>query len=243
MNYIMKHQLGIVLSIFAAVFLSGCVTTVNQYRGGVEPANVSKKSYQIGQVYRVSVGNNFLKRQEYSGYYTSNELVASNDFVISGGLMSTAFTFNGREGEVFRIIAQNDKGNPMIAIPGTRFMMGVGAGATWDQTVASPNAMRSPIGSGGQYALSPKDTRFEKSTHFRWRKGTPYINHELVFTGFSSSDINVLYREYTPDDLIKASFTQAAVYPINARFIDFKDYRIEVLERDGNSIKYRVVKD
>lgn len=230
---------------FIVVFsfvVTACVTTVSQYQGKVaEPANVAKKSYEIGQVYRVTVGNNLLKREQYTGYYYHNEFQPSNSFTISGGLMSTAFSFQGSSEDIFPIVAQNDKGNPMFGIPGTRFLMGVNSEGYWDSTVASNNSMTSPIGSGGQYTLSPPITRFEAQTVFKWKKGTPYINHELLLTGFSSSGIHLLFREYTPDDLIRASFSQEAIYPLDSETIEFKDYALEVLSTDSNSLTYKIV--
>lgn len=224
--------------------LSACVTTVGQYQGKIaEPVNVDKKSYEIGQVYRVTVGNKVLKREKYTGHYFQNEFQPSNPFVISGGLMSTAFSFQGSASEIFPIVAQNDKGNPMFRIPGTRFMMGVNAKGYWDNTVASANAMTSPIGSGGQYTLTPPTTRFEAQTVFKWRKGTQYINHELLLTGFSSSGMHLFYREYTPNDLIRASFSQEAVYPLDSKKIVFKNYELEIMSKDGNSLTYKIIAD
>jgi len=101
--------------------------------------------------------------------------------------------------------------------------------------------MTSPIGSGGQYTLTPPTTRFEAQTVFKWKKGTPYVNHELLLTGFSSSGIHLLFREYTPDDLIRASFSQEAIYPLDSETIEFKDYAFEVLSTDSNSLTYKIV--
>ena len=234
---------SVLLSV-SLLFLSACVTTVGQYDGRItDRANVASTSYDLGQVYRVTVGDNILKREQYTGYYVHNELQPTNSFVISGGLMSTAFSFQGSEEEIFPIVAQNNKGNPMFRIPGTRFMMGVGTDGYWDNTVASANAMTSPIGSGGQYSLTPSTTRFEAHKIFKWKKGTPYINHELLLTGFSSSGIHLLFREYTPNDLIRASFSQEAVYPLNSKNIEFKKYKLEILNQDSNSLTYKVVAD
>ena len=231
---------------FALVFillLSACVTSIGQYQGKSEPANVDKKTYKIGQVYRVAVGNNILKREQYTGHYFHNEFQPSNSFVISGGLMTTAFSFQGSAEDIFPIVAQNDKGNPVFRIPGTRFMMGVNPEGYWDNTVASANAMTSPIGSGGQYTLTPSTTRFEVQTIFKWRKGPQYINHDLLLTGFSSSGIHFLFREYTPDDLIRASFSQEAIYPLDSKSIVFKNYKLEIQGKDGNSLTYKIVAD
>ena len=131
----------------------------------------------------------------------------------------------------------------MFGIPGTRFMMGVNAEGYWDNTVASHNTMTSPIGSGRQYSLTPKTTRFEAQTNFKWKKGTPYINHELLLTGYSSSGIHLLFREYTPDDLIRASFSQEAIYPLESENIEFKNYKLAILSKDTNSLTYKVLAD
>ncbi|WP_281016494.1 hypothetical protein [Minwuia sp. IMCC3077] len=229
---------------FLGIFLVACVTTIDQYDGGsAELASVDSKNYILGEVYRANVGDIVIRREMYTGYNSEESFVSSNDFTISGGLMSTSFVFRGKEGEIFPIVAQNGDGNPVFAIPGTRFMMGVNAQGYWDNTVASYNSMTSPIGSGSQYVLTPESTKFEVNTVFRWKKGTPYINHELLLTGFSSSGIHLLFREYTPENLIRASFTQEAVYPLESDRMLFRNYSIEILERDSNYIRYKIVSD
>ncbi len=70
-----------------------------------------------------------------------------------------------------------------------------------------------------------------------------YINHELIFTGFGSDGIHLLYREYTFNDMARTAFQQELVYPINSKEIRFRNYNIKVAPKLPSELTYTVMSE
>jgi hypothetical protein len=95
----------------------------------------------------------------------------------------------------------------------------------------------------GQIGIRPVNTTFELVKDETIDTKAGFTNYEIIFTGVTKDTINLLYREYTSDDLARPAFYQNLTYPVDALFIRFKQLKIKVLYVNDESIKYAVVED
>lgn len=230
-----------IIIILACLFISSC-TTAMKPGGNFESdiKNVDFKNYKIGSEQSAYVGEQIIERKSYKAIIKSNIYEAQNDFSLTGGLGSTSINLNAYTGDTFRIAGYNELNNPVLNIPGSIFMFGVNSQGNWDGTVMSPSFWTSPIGSGKQYKMIPRDTTFNPVYKTIPSSNHGYINHEIIFTGTTKDSITLLYREYTFDNLSRPDFKQDIIYPIDTKKIRFRNYQIEVISVDSSQIKYIV---
>ncbi len=224
--------------------LTGCTSTANFTKtvpSRVE--NIDTRSYEIGVKTKAYVGEELLTRKAYQTLIQPNSYQAKQDFLLSGGLGSVAMRLSGKKGDVYEIVGANEKGNDIVTIPGSHLMFGIDDSGNWDNTVVSGSYWTSPVGSGSQYTIEPNDALFEKHETRTPLSEAGYINHELIFTGLSSSGINVLYREYTFDNHARSAFTQELIYPMDTKTIRFRNYQLSISSVTPESMVYTVTND
>lgn len=74
-----------------------------------------------------------------------------------------------------------------------------------------------------------------------YKKGA--TNFELIYTGKNSNSFMLTYREYTSDDIARASFFQNLTYDISSKQIRFRDILIKINSIDNEKIVFTVLKD
>ena len=70
-----------------------------------------------------------------------------------------------------------------------------------------------------------------------------YVNFELVYSGVTKDGLKVLYREHSPQDFIRAAFTQELAYERDASTIRYKAMLIRVLEATSQQVRFVVLED
>ena len=128
-----------------------------------------------------------------------------------------------------------------IRIPGTHLVFGITHDGRFGGIAASFNYLSAPIHGVNVYQIEPESTIFLSASTQQVLEGYPYQNHELLYSGSSSNDFKLLYREYSLTDLIRPAFSQELTYPISSKSIRFRGYRIELLDVNSESITFRVV--
>jgi hypothetical protein len=96
---------------------------------------------------------------------------------------------------------------------------------------------------GFSYKPDPADAKMISDTVSTVDKTKGYINFELVYGGTTGDSIQVLYREYTPDDMARPAFTQQLVYSLASKHIRFRDIQVDVTEANNEHIAYVVTAD
>lgn len=66
---------------------------------------------------------------------------------------------------------------------------------------------------------------------------------EIVYSGRTDNQINLLYREYSKDDLARPAFFQNLTYSSSEKFLRFRNFRIEVYAATNEAIEFAVVED
>jgi hypothetical protein len=238
----MKALLSATLA--AAFMLSGCTSTMTPIPMNTgKISRIDEKSYTKGVSRAVYVGDAIVSRKAFDASISTDYMMSTEAFQLSGGALTTALNVTGRPGDKFRIIGTNENGNFVLAIPGSHLAFGVNTYGYWDNTVVSQSYWTSPIGSGSQYSMTPNNARFSKSESVMPLSTSAYINHELVFTGLGADGIHVLYREYTFENVARQAFSQELVYPANSGQIRFKNYVFDVKNVTSSEITVVITQD
>jgi len=96
---------------------------------------------------------------------------------------------------------------------------------------------------GFGYTPNPPDLHFLAKTVVQRDTTKGWTNFELIYSGASKDAINLLYREYTPDDMVRPAFTQSLTYDRASTALRFRDLQIQVAGADNQSIRYIVQGD
>ena len=224
------------------VLLSGCAHVARPlHLTAPETKEISLKTYNIGRTQTSHVGEPIIRVKKYTVIERQNALKATNDFVISGGLLDAAVNVSGRAGYPYVGTIGNDL--RAIRIPGTHLVFGITDDGRFGGIAASFNYLSAPIQGVNVYQIEPESTIFLLASTQQVLEGYPYQNHELLYSGSSSTEFKLLYREYSLADLIRPAFSQELTYPISSKSIRFRGYRIELLDVNSESITFRVVEE
>ena len=235
-----------VIALFIFILFTACATIQpldTRKEGPLE--RVYTKNYTLGKTQSCYIGEPVVKVVDYYVRNVStNKLKASNDFVVSGGPLLYSENITGSEGDTYQILgtvkyggvhhyAVNFGGNPLL-----RHFITYNGEFTGNSCDIN-GAMRSPP----YFKIEPKTTRFLRHDEEHIETNRGYINYEIIYTGKSAASINLLYREFTSDNLAKPSFYQELTYGNNANVIRFKKLRIAIKSADNEMITYTVIND
>ncbi len=210
----------------------------------VESKHVFEKNYSLGVEGSAYVGEPIAKVKDYYEFtQTTDALAASEAFRLSLPPFShadvpvgTAAVVRGtttKNGKTYRVIAIND---PKAAI--LKFLLNE------DGSLEGSAINYAGAKMGYSYHANPPTVRFVGTTKIQkvdTSKG--WKNFELIFGGVTKDSINVLYREYTPEDLVRAAYTQNLVYRADSKTIRFRDIAITVREASNERFRYVVTAD
>jgi len=214
----------------------------------VETQHEIEASYTIGVTTEVYVGEQMLRVRDY--YVTLNDsgvssarLSPSEDFKLKIPPFSSVRLTREDVIEVTGSVKRNGIDYRLVKLPATvtqqlRFLI--------DDTGAFSGSAVNTSGTkmGWSYRAKPNSVRLTPApavTSSRKVKGTK--NYELVYGGTSGDSYQLLYREYTPDDLARPAFSQSVVYEKSAPTIRFRNLQIEVDAATNEKIRFRVVAD
>ncbi len=237
-----------IFSILPLLFLfSGCAYVAKPLvPSDSEIKQIRQKNYILGNENIAYIGEPIVLIKEYRVLESMSALKADNSFTITGGLSSATVNVFGTEGQEFPIVGSikvNSEHCNTIAIPGSRFVFAIKADGTFSGVVAGFDYGGSPIQRVNVYKINPPNTRFCPTKVQHIIKDAPFTNMELIYSGLSDDALQLLYREYTPDDLIRPAYTQELSYPPDAKIIRFKTFRIEVTEASAEKLVYSVMEE
>jgi len=217
----------------------------------MSPERILNKNYEINQEQTRFVGQEIVKVKDYTVIRkTTDKFKPSNNFFI--GLTKESF-LQGNENQPIEILGTvqvDDRTYYLVQSVKYEFLLLF----TADGRFTGSLAVRSmgPLHSAkeislyhteGPIKITPANTTFELIKDETIDKQAGYTNYEIIFTGVTKDTINLLYREYTPDDLARPAFYQNLTYPVDTLLIRFKQLKIKVVAVSNESIKYIVVED
>ena len=240
----MKQRLRIVVfSLSFAVIVSGCAQPIRPYNEShVETSRIIERNYDIGEQRTAFVGQAMKRvRKYYVERFSRGYMRASDDFVISGGIV----TITGNDDTKYPIVGETTyKGVRYTVVslegfppaPGFRALIGR------DGSVHS-KVLNYDIIMVYNFRLSPPDLVFSRSTSERIKVDSGYLNFELIYGGVDENAISILYREYTLDNPEKPVFFQELRYERGATNIRFRDTVIAIQEATNERIMFTVLSD
>jgi len=243
----------------AALLLGGCasvqpISPATYQSAATTSEHKIETSYELGVPVEVYVGERMLRIQDYY-YATIREtetipprLIPTESFTMKiPPFMSVTVTPQNiipvtgtteRDGELFRLVAL--PGAPTASL---RFLV-TSDGAFEGSALNMVNARM-----GWSYRPTPETVRLvpvpEPSSYTTTRIDTSkgFTNYELVYSGTSRDSFQLLYREYTQNDLARPAFSQTLVYEKGSESIRFRNLQIQVHEASNDRIRFTVVSD
>jgi hypothetical protein len=234
-----KNYLKLIIVSWIVTCFLGCTQyvrpTSSEYLG---TERVFDKNYEIGQKLSAYVGQPIIKVKAYKvDRYKSNYMRASDDFIISGGIV----TITGNKNTDYSVIGETTIGKETYAVVKRR-NIGV--------LIKSDGSVHNKVLNIGSkvimlytFSVSPHDLKFYTSKGEKRIVDADYINYELIYGGTDGKSLTITYREYTKKDLARPAFYQNLVYQLGQSKIRFKDNVVEVHEATNEKIVYTVISD
>lgn len=234
-----KKAVTLGIGILVVLFVSGCAYQVRpSLRSNIGTKRVFDKNYEIGQKLTAYVGQPIAKVKDYKvNRFKAKYMRASDDFVISGGPVSTSGDKN-TDYPVRGETTMNGKTYTVVNLPGEQF----GALIKPDGTVHS-KLLNNNIKMAWTFTTSPADLRFLASEDEEIDVGAGYLNYELIYGGTDGKSITITYREYTSNDLARPAFFLNIVYEAGKERIRFRDTVLQVHEVTNEEIVFTILSD
>ena len=238
----------IILISFIFLTLNGCAHQIERDAPVSKPAShVFEKTYTIGKVKTVSVGEALIQVKDY--YVTkfgTSALTPTEDFTVDGVTIHEKFSV-GQKLEV--------KGK--VVIDGVQYSIAKYDGSDYAYRALLINddgTINTKIVSYSQqvggiipaiytYTITPNSAKMERIEQEKIVTDKGYLNYEFLYNGSDKNSMYFTYREYSPEGLARTAFYQNLTYEANSKTIRFKGFRIDVLKSNGEEIKFVVVDD
>lgn len=249
------HSYRLVSTIFIFGSLLGCTIGIPRPIPSEVPKIVSsrivKKNYSIGKPLKAYVGDPMVRVKDYYLDEIQTQVATVNTNAIASGW---SIGVNLEKGRQYRVVGTWNLNGKQYTVVETLFNSNTANKAGLlireDGSIADrllimvANSNYKAIVANEKISVSPAGTRLirKKTSKVNSQRGG-YINFELIFTGITGQSINVLYREYSPEDLARPAFYQNLTYDRNANTIRFKGLRIKLHSVDNERVEYTVEGD
>jgi hypothetical protein len=228
----------LVTVIASLILLSSCATITPVSKTASTSTHTFVKNYSLGEAKKAYIGEEIIKVKDY--YVVKSPIVsarAENDIEVKGGFTSAPML----KGTIYRVVGEMEDNGRKLKI------------------ITSPlNNIRIALTETGHYAdiaighmnqrvigvsFEPSDAKFAYLQDESIDSSRTFINYEIIFTGISDQALNLLYREYTPDNMARSAFFQNLTYPRDSKTIRFKQTLIRVDTITNELISYTVLED
>lgn len=226
------------------LIFSGCV----QQRVNTSPSvhlgnrQVLEKNYKIGHKITSYVGKAIIKNKRYMvDLFSSKYMHASDDFVISGGIV----TMSGSKNTDYRIRGEtklDEKIFTVLTLSQSAGKIGIEALINSDGSVYH-RMLNKGVPMNYTFKTSPLDLRFIPSKKEEVVNDSGYLSYDLLYGGTDGESINITYREYTVGELARPAFYQNVVYEVGKKQIRFRDIILNVHEATNEKIVFTVISD
>lgn len=255
MNFFPSYQR--VATIILSGSLLGCTIGTPKPISNVVTKNIAssrivEKNYILGKQLEAYVGETIVRVKDYYLEESETLVATANANATASGLMISVNLENGRQ---YPVVGTWNLGGIEYSIVQASFASGpnqAGLLIREDGSIAdrllimigtNPNNYKALVANSA-ISVVPARTRLirGKTSKVDSRRGG-YINFELLFSGITGQSMNVLYREYSPDDVARTAFFQNLTYDRNASTIRFKGLRIQLHSVNNERLKFTVIED
>jgi hypothetical protein len=201
-----------------------------------------EKNYQLGLQKSVNVGESIVRLQDYWLELSESAVVVPSARVnLKGGPIDVTL----EAGEKYPIRGSITIGDEQFFIVGLAKQNGVLVrpdGKLHNRMVAetSPSQYVQIIYT---MTISNPSVKLHRENIEKIKTTNGYENYEILYTGKSSSGMNLTYREFSPEGVARVAFFQNLVYEADAKIISFKKFRIAIDKATSNEIVFTVLDD
>ena len=225
----------------AAMLVAGCATVQPYQPTPISRTHKVERNYEIGREQAAVVGWPIVRVKEYDVIRSPTGVVeADRSFTLytppvqiirfpSGGTARIVGT-TPRAGIEYRLLR-------LPQSPSVSFLLN--ADGTFEGSAVDYRGDRM----GWSYWPTPSDVHFIAHSTEAVETSPGFENFELIYGGAAGDAVQVLYREYAPNDLARPAFSQQLVYSHSAKRFRYRDFEIEFREADNEHIVYTVVSD
>ena len=237
------------LIIVIAIINTGCGSTINYNMTTKKIKVVENKNYTVNNKKTVYVGESMIKEKNYFIYeYSSSMMSPLNEYTMQS---KSDITFRGDTSSTYEIMGTTviDDKKYTALYYNTHLPRKY---ESFKLLIDENNMLYNKVLNGDMnivmiwdFDITPKQISFAPTENSQKQsdilKDKPYINYELIYSGINKDTIRLLYREYTVDDMARASFFQELTYPKNSNFIRFKKMKIKIHNVTGEQITFSVL--
>ena len=237
------------LIIVIAIINTGCGSTINYNMTTKKIKVVENKNYTVNNKKTVYVGESMIKEKNYFIYeYSSSMMSPLNEYTMQS---KSDITFRGDKSSTYEIMGTTviDDKKYTALYYNTHLPRKY---ESFKLLIDKNNMLHNKVLNGDMnivmiwdFDITPKQISFAPTENSQKQsdilKDKPYINYELIYSGINKDTIRLLYREYTVDDMARASFFQELTYPKNSNFIRFKKMKIKIHNVTGEQITFSVL--
>lgn len=209
----------------------------------VDSRHVFEKNYSLGVEGSAFVGEPIVRVKDYYVVVREAEaLQASESFTLNSGMLHASVP-SGTIGVLRGTTVKSGKTYRVVEIQAPK-LIGEGFLLNDDGSLqGSGIALVSHFADPASYRPEPATVRFVGTTVTKVDTSKGWKNFELVYSGVTKDSITVLYREYTPEDMARAAYSQNLVYPKESTTIRYRDIAIAVIEASNERLRYVVKAD
>lgn len=207
----------------------------------IEERKMEDKNYKIGSAQTVYVGEPLIKRRTYLAKIQS-KLVAIPE--ISSVLASSGFGViplpQGTPFEVKYDVFINGEKFSAMEVPTKNGIVAV----LFDVN----GLVREKVLRNGQllpesFSVKPINANVVTKRPEKILDKKMIENFELIYGGVNNNQINLTYREFSPDDVARTAFFQELTYPTDSEFLRYKSMKVKVHNVSSEGINFEVVAD
>lgn len=235
------------LIILPIIFLiTSCATPISMNSGKVlvNSEVIADKNYELNIENSAYVGQPIIKVKDYTlNTYESDRMQSSSDFLIEGPVLYGNNSF--KMTQFFSVIGTtvvDEQKFTLIQLPSPNTFQSL---RLMIDNNGKPN---NKIYNGAQpliysYSFVPRELKFNFVDEDEIDVTSGYTNFEIIYSGSDDEKIYLTYREFTSDNMARASFFQDLTYSKSSKKIRFRDISIDVIEASNESIKFIVLED
>ncbi|SDE11323.1 hypothetical protein [Aquimonas voraii] len=236
-----------VLCLLLTVLATGCASvqpaTAPARTVEVESERKVERNYVLGTPSQAFVGEAIVRVKDFWERTTTSSGLAATE---AATLRLPPFsTLQINKGDFARLVGTTERDGQtyrLVQLPGPaaqllRFLLN--DDGSFEGTAINHLGQRM----GFEYQPTPPTLRFIAGTTSQTDRSKGWTNFELIYSGTTRDALNLLYREYTPDDMARPAFSQQLTYDRASPEIRFRSVRITVHEANNQSIRYTVEAD
>ena len=229
-------------------------STIEPIKNNTNSERVVKTNYVLQQKGKASIGESFIKFMDYDLFTEETKILIrerdNQEFYICGVVDQKYFAalenFEFERG--IKPSCDPTKSQSGILINKENLTSGENSRCqrwtSWRTNLTRNNKISIELMCKNPVNNNPylnKNEAYKKKIVTKRFKSETFNNFELIYSGFSSNDtINLLYREFSPQDMARQAFFQNLTYPLNSKLIRFKNLRIQLISINNESIEYIV---